>query len=64
MTEQELDAKLNAFFKNKKVIKFRDTVMKGYAMYLNIRHPSIKHAYANHPLLGGILIKVPRKGKK
>ena len=65
MTEQELDAKLDAFFKNKKVIKFRDTMMKGYAMYLNIRHPSIKHAYGNHLVLGPMLIKVPRnKGKK
>lgn len=61
MTEQELDAKLDAFFKKKSVIKFRDTVMRGYAMYLNIRHPRIKHGYVDHPLMGPTLVQVPRK---
>lgn len=60
MTEQEFDAKLDAFFKKKSVIKFRDTMWKAYAMYLNVRHPSIKHGYGCHPLLGPMLIKVPR----
>jgi hypothetical protein len=61
MTEQEMQQKIDKFFNNETVIKVRDKIMKGYVMYLNIRHPSIKHGYSNHSLLGPMIVKIPRK---
>ena len=61
MTEQDMQKKIDELFNNKTVIKVRNKIMKGYVMYLNIRHPSIKHAFGVHPLLGPMIIKVPRK---